>query len=201
MGHAPVLAPCLAISLLPARLPAQIGALVITSGQAVPALPDSLHHVPVFCVGDATGEKLRLAGFCRVESASGDAEKLFRLITARRLPGLHVLAVGERHGIQLARQFREAGISVLRRKVYAAKPLRALPAPAEAALAAGEIAAALFYSAESARAFARLNPPETAHVTAYALSEAAARPLHGLPWRAIRVAVAPTEADILALIP
>jgi uroporphyrinogen-III synthase len=136
-----------------------------------------------------------------VESASGDAQDLLRLITARRLPGLHVMAVGERHGIGLQRDLREAGISVIRRKVYAARPLRALPGEALRGLTQREISAALFYSAESARAFIRLQPGGTGGIDAIALSPAIAATLQSLPWRAIRVALAPTEADLMALIP
>jgi uroporphyrinogen-III synthase len=198
LGFEPLLAPCLTIAPLPARLPERPGALVITSGQAVASLPASLHHTPVFCVGDATAAKLRAAGFTRVESAGGDANDLYRLITARRLTGTHVLAVGERHGLALARQLAQAGIAVLRRKVYTARPIRALPAPALAALHAGEVSAALFYSAETARSFVRLNPPNTKNIRACALSTAVAGPLHGLPWSEIRAALAPTEADLIA---
>jgi hypothetical protein len=39
----------------------------------------------------------------------------------------------------------------------------------------------------------------TDKITAYALSPAVAAALGGLPWRAIRVALAPTEADLMAL--
>lgn len=200
MGHAPVLAPCLAITPLAPRLPEHPGALIVTSGQAIPALPASLHNVPVFCVGDATAGKLRAAGFNRVESASGDAADLFRLISARRLPGLHLMAVGERHGMALFRQLRAAGFSVLRRKVYAVQPLRSLPELAARALAAEEIDVALFYSAETARSFVRLAPPGTGRAAALALSANVAAALNGLPWRAIRVALAPTEADLMALL-
>jgi uroporphyrinogen-III synthase len=201
MGHEPLLAPCLSIRLLTPSLPEKPAALIVTSGQAVPALPEHLRHVPVFCVGDATGGRLRAAGFSRVESAGGDAGDLFRLVTARRLPGLHVMAVGERHGLQLASQLRAAGIRVLRRKVYAAQPLRHLPSAVRGALGQSEIAAALFYSAESARAFIRLKPGGTAGIEAFALSPAIAAALENLPWRSIRVALAPTEADLMALIP
>jgi uroporphyrinogen-III synthase len=200
MGHEPVLAPCLEIVLLPAHLPDRCGALIITSGQAIPAMPEKLHGVPMFCVGDATANRARAAGFFRVESAGGDARDLFRLVCARRLPGTHVLAVGERQGLALSRQLHEAGISVLRRKVYAARPMRALSADIAADLAAEKMPAALFYSAETARAFVRLRPRNTAAITAYALSPAVALGLGGLPWAAIRVAVAPTEADLMALL-
>jgi uroporphyrinogen-III synthase len=156
--------------------------------------------VPVFCVGDATGAKLREAGFTRVESAAGDAEDLARLILARRLPGLHVLAVGERHGLSLVSRLREAGITAVRRKVYTVTKLQSLPEDVREALAAGSWQAALFYSAETARAFARLNPPGTAGMAAYVLSGNVAQGLEGLPWARIHVALAPTEADLMALL-
>ena len=89
---------------------------------------------------------------------------------------------------------------MLRRKVYAARPLRALPAPAAEALSRGEIAAALFYSAETARSFLKLAPAGTQAALACALSPAVAQVLHGLPWREIRVALAPSEADLMALL-
>ncbi|HTQ71976.1 MAG TPA: uroporphyrinogen-III synthase [Acidocella sp.] len=200
MGHAPVVLPCLAVTPLPARLPPHPAALVVTSGQAVPALPARLHDVPVFCVGDATAAKLRQAGFTRVESAQGDAEALARLIIARNIPGLHVLTVGERHGQKLAVDLRQAGFSVLRRRVYKVTPLRALPEEIRTALKTGAFDGALFYSAETARAFAKLNPPGTAAMQAYALSQNVAKSLQDLPWAAIHVAIAPTEADLMALL-
>jgi uroporphyrinogen-III synthase len=200
LGHEPALAPCLEIVSLPLRLPDQVGALIVTSGQAIAPLPARWHGVPMFCVGDATANRARAAGFTRVESAGGDAGDLFRLIAARRLPGTHLLASGERQGMALASQLREAGFSVLRRKVYAARPARVLPPDVAADLAAERIQAALFYSAETARAFVRLRPRNTVAITAYALSQAVAAGLNGLPWAAIRVAVAPTEADLMALL-
>jgi len=200
MGHEVLRLPCLSIKAVSPRLPEHPAALVITSGQAVPALPARLHNVPVFCVGDATADRLRQAGFTRVESANGDADALFRLIMARRLTGLHVLAVGERHGLALLQRLRAAGISAARRKVYTVTKLRILPAETKAALAAGGLDAALFYSAETARAFCALHPPGTAEMEAYALSDNVAKGLTGLPWRRIHVALAPTEADLMALL-
>lgn len=200
MGHEPVVLPCLSIRASTPRLPTRPAALVITSGQAIPALPAALHHLPAFCVGDATAAKMREAGFTRVESARGTADDLARLVTTRRVPGLHLLAVGERHGLALAQKLRAAGIPVLRRKVYTVSPRRHLPAEVAAALAAGEIAGALFYSAETARAFARLRPPGTGGMSAYALSETVAAALQDLPWAQIRAAVTPTEADLMALL-
>ena len=200
LGHDVLLLPCLSIKTITPRLPEHPAALVVTSGQAVPALPARLHNVPIFCVGDATAAKLREAGFTRVESAHGDADDLFRLIVARRLPGLHVLAVGERHGLALLARLRAADITAIRRKVYAVTKLRALPDEVKTALEAGAVDAAMFYSAETARAFAALHPHGTARMDAYTLSVNVATGLAGLPWARIHVALAPTEADLMALL-
>ena len=200
LGHEPTVLPCLTVTPLPAKLPPHPAALVVTSGQAVPALPATLHGVPVFCVGDATAAKLRVAGFNRVESAAGDATALARLIIARNVPGLHVLAVGERHGQKLTADLRAAGISVLRRQVYRVTKLRKMPKHIRAGLEAGEFDGALFYSAETASTFAALNPPGTASMQAYALSQNVAEGLQDLPWAAIHTAIAPTEADLMAML-
>ncbi len=200
MGHTPIIAPCLAIKPTALNLPEAPAAIIITSGQAIPTLPASYRNIPVFCVGDATAGRLREAGFGSVTSANGDADDLYKLILAQRISGTYLLAVGERHGLALAKNLRAAGITLVRRTVYAATPLRGLPQAAAAALAAGEVDAALFFSAETARGFIRLKPPNTAAMAALALSPAVASVLHGLPWRQIHVALAPTEADLLALL-
>ncbi len=199
-GFMPVLAPCLVIRPLAPELPLNPAALVLTSGQAIAALPAGWRDIPAFCVGDATAARLRAAGFARVESAGGNAGDLLRLVAARRLPGTHLLAVGQRQGERLASGLRAAGIETQRLEVYAAEPAHALPAAMLDALARGEIGTALFYSAESAAAFARFEPQGLARVTALALSPAVAAALQGLPWRAIRVALAPNEGDLLALL-
>ena len=192
--------PCLTIKPLALRLPATPAALIITSGQAVPALPATLHNIPVFSVGDATADKLRMAGFTRVESAQGDAKALAKLVISRNVKGLHVLAVGTRHGLKLTADLHKAGINVLRQRVYSVRRLPHLPAEISLALAASHFDGALFYSAETARAFTRLKPPGTATMRAYALSQNVEKGLQDVPWLAIHNAKAPTEADLMALL-
>jgi uroporphyrinogen-III synthase len=200
LRHEPILAPCLIITPRAADLPDQPAAIIMTSMQALPALPAGYHHIPVFCVGDATAGRLRESGFRSVESAGGNAQDLFRLITMRRLSGAHLLATGARQGMALARRLRAAGIDVVRRPVYSARPAAALPEPAVEALVSGAVGAAMFYSAETARAFTRIAPAGMAPIPALVLSPAVAQGLSGLNWAAIRVALAPTEADLLALL-
>ncbi len=196
MGHHPIIAPCLTITRLATTLPPNPAAIIITSSQAIPALPLRFAGTKIFCVGDATAARLKAAGFRDVESANGDATDLFRLIRRQNLPGTHLLITGKGHGLDLTAQLRTKNTKIIRRTVYTAKPVKSLPAT----LAGQKIDAALFYSAESARAFTRLRPPNTASMEALALSPAVAAALHGLPWTKIRVALAPTEADLLALL-
>ena len=200
LGHEAIALPCLTISPITPHLPQQLAALLVTSGQAVPDLPSRLHNVPVFCVGDATAAKLRTAGFTSVESANGDAGALANLVLSRNLPGLHVLATGERLGQKLMISLRAAGISIVRRKVYKVTRLRTMPETIRAALKAGYFDGVLFYSAETAQAFLRLNPPRTDRLNAYALSQNIEKGLQEVPWNAIHVACAPTEADLMALL-
>jgi uroporphyrinogen-III synthase len=200
LGFEPVVLPCLTAEPLAAYLPEAPAAIVLTSGQAVAALPARYHEIPCFCVGDATAAKMRRAGFRTVSSAAGDAGDLFRLLMERRVSGTYLLATGERHGLELARQLRESGIKVARRKVYRTQPVKTLPAAIRNALEASEIKKALFYSVETVRAFIRLQPPATANLEALVLSPAIAQACQGLPWQKIRVALAPNEAELLALL-
>lgn len=200
MGHEATALPCLTIAPITPHLPPHPAALVVTSGQAIPFLPEHMQNLPVFCVGDATAGKLRAAGFTRVESAQGDAETLARLVIARNVPGMHVLATGERLGQALAASLRRAGLSVLRRKVYKVSRLRTMPETVRTALEAGYFDGVLFYSTASAQAFIRLHPPPTDKLHAYVLSPAIERGLRALPWNAIHIAKAPTEADLMALL-
>jgi len=196
LGHHPIIAPCLTITRLKTTLPPNPAAIIITSSQAIPSLPARYASTKIFCVGDATAARLKSAGFLAVESANGDATDLFRLIRSKNLQGTHLLITGQGHGLDLTAQLRRENTKIIRRVVYTAKPVKSLPTT----IADQKIDAALFYSAESARAFTRLRPPNTATIEALALSPAVAAALHGLPWTKIRVALAPTEMDLLALI-
>ena len=62
-----------------------------------------------------------------------------------------LLATGRDQGEALATDLRVRGFRVMRRAVYAAVPVTALSDVARQALAAGDVTAALFFSAETAR--------------------------------------------------
>jgi uroporphyrinogen-III synthase len=209
LGLRPVLAPALAIVPRPASLPdpARLQAVLVTSGHALPALPDTFHALPLLAVGDGTAARARQAGFARVSSARGDAEALARLVLEACRPAGQplLLASGEGQGKALAAWLRARGFRVLRRTTHAARPAPGLAEAAGAAFAAGDLGAALFFSPATARAFVaavrHLPPERIAVVEALAISPATAAALSPLPWRRIRVASLPTQEELLALLP
>jgi len=208
-GFSPVLAPLLRIRRRQPRLPEphRLQALLVTSANALPALAATHRRVPLYAVGDATATEARALGFAPVTSAGGDATALAALVSGVCQPqaGPLLLAAGARQGGGLAAALRGRGFAVIRRSVYAAAPVATLPDSARASLSEGRIAAALFFSAETAQTFARLVAAAglstaLAPVAAVAIGPAAASALRPLPFRSVRVALRPTEEAVLAML-
>ena len=207
MGLTAVLAPMLAIAARPVSVKRVPQAVLVTSGNALAALPAALRGAPLLAVGDATAARARVAGFTIVHSAGRDAAALAEL--AARLcrpagPPL-LLASGEAQGQALAADLRGRGFRVVRRVAYAARPVAAFPDRARNALAAGNLRAALFFSPLTARVFMNVlqrdMPPATvAGMAALAISRATEIALRPLPWLTIRVASSPTQDELLTLL-
>lgn len=205
LHHHPVVAPLLRIRPLALAPFGDVGAVLITSGNAVPFLPASLRGTPLLAVGHATADRARSVGFTRVASADGDAAALAELTRRACPPGAALLfATARGQGAPLTAALRAHGFVVRRRAVYAARPAGRMPPAAARALRDGSLAAALFLSAETARAFVRLLPPALhpalAAVDALAIGQPAADALCVLPWRRVRVSAKPTQDSLLALL-
>ena len=209
MGFRAVAAPLLSIRSLHPVLPGRVQAVLLSSGQAVAPLAVLAPHLlaaPLLAVGDATAARARDAGFEMADSASGDAAQLAIVAASRFDPrgGPLLLACGQEQGREPADALRRAGFRVLRRCVYAARPVRRLPAPALDALGSCGLDAALFFSADTAAVFVRLLPPHLygalATVRAVAISARAAEPLRALRWRGIAASESPNAAAMLALL-
>lgn len=208
LGHIPVLAPLAETAMLPADLPAPgcIQAVVVASARALPALRD-FRARPLFAVGDATAGAARRLGFAPVFSARGDGAALARLVVSRCDPaGAPLLLPGqEGQGVALSARLEAAGFAVCPRAVYRLDRLSALPGAARRALEAGAIEAALFFSPASARDFVALAGVLPlacfSRIDSLAISPATAAELAPLPWRRVRIAVAPDQDALLGLLP
>jgi uroporphyrinogen III methyltransferase/synthase len=143
-------------------------ALLLTSANAVRAFAAGLARAgrapatapPALCVGPATAEAARRAGFRDVETPAprADADALLEALRARGpLEGARFLFVrGASAREVLPRGLREAGARVDEAVVYRTEPA-AVDAPAlRAALVRGELDALTFASASAARRFAAL---------------------------------------------
>ena len=209
LGLRPVVAPLLEISALPSTLPAveRLQAVLIASGNALTGLPAEYRGLKLLAVGDASAARARAAGFTDVVSADGDAATLVVLACeCCDAAGLALLlAVGRGQSLALVAALRARHFRVIRRAVYAATPVPALPDQAAAALRAGDLRAALFFSAETARQFVRLliraDLCEAVRgVDACAIGQPAATAIETLPWRRVLRAAQPTQDAMLALL-
>ncbi len=206
LGFEPILAPMLSVTGYRISPPTSMQAVLITSANAVKALDGLNLATPIFAVGDATAERAARAGFSNVVSARRDADALAVLVAQNLSPaaGVLLLASGAGQGLSLAKEMRQRGFRVLRRVAYSALPKSRLPPEAAHALATGHVRAALFFSAETARAFATALPIEPtllSCVDALVISNPAALALSHLPWRRLRVASHPNQEELVALLP
>ena len=207
LGLRPIVAPLLTIRHVPAELPQDAAAVLLTSGNAVNSLPAWARARPVFAVGDATAARARTAGFAEVYSAGGNAADLATLVQ-RALPpqsGELLLLTGKGQGTALASLLLAQRRDVIVREVYEAVAVPRLPPPAAEALQGDNLRAALLFSAETARQFVRLVTAagleaSVQNTDACAISPTTGVALEILRWRRIRIAARPTQDDMLALL-
>jgi uroporphyrinogen-III synthase len=192
---------------VPLPSPDRVQAILVTSGNAIPPLPESYHRLPLLTVGEATAARGRAAGFARVSSAGGNATDLAVLAARSCEPTAFplLLVSGRGQGQGLAAALRDQGFRVVRRTVYAAVPAGSLPDQAHAAISGGAIGTALLFSAETARQCVRVLRTArlreaVREIEALAISQPTAMALRGLPWRQIRVADRPNQDALLAML-
>jgi len=186
---------------------AGVQALLFTSANGVRAFAalTPARDLPVFAVGEASGQAARAAGFARVESAGGDVDDLARLVRERAEPAagaLYHIAANRLAG-DLKGALEAAGFAVRRDILYESVAARALPAELRAALTAGQLDAATFFSPRTAATFADLVAraglaESCTRLTAICLSAAVAAALQPLRWRAVGIAAQPTQDSLLA---
>ncbi|MGH6998453.1 MAG: uroporphyrinogen-III synthase, partial [Phenylobacterium sp.] len=207
-GHEPIVAPLFDVVRLSEPVPkGTFAALILTSGNAVPALadaPPAWRDLPVFSVGARTAAKMRDAGFEDARSADGDRNDLIALIQRNIATPARLLLVGgrDRHD-DVAERLGKAGYEIASWTAYAAEAKPSLPEEAAASLRDGRAEAALHYSPRGAETFLALTRAsglseqalELTHVT---LSAEVAAPLIAAGASTVLVAEYPEEAALLA---
>ena len=210
-GHRVLVAPLLTVAPVgPARIDtAGVQALLATSANGVRAAADRLDRrdVKLFAVGAATARAARAAGFTDVVSADGDAAALVACVAAALDPaaGPLVHLSGQAVAGDPAGDLAARGFAVRRQVVYQATAADTLPAEVAAALQAGRIDVALFYSPRTAAVFVSLLraaglADACAAVVAGCLSPAVADALAGLPLAGRVIAPRPDQAALLAAV-
>ncbi len=208
-GHATVIAPLFRLQFLhpPAEFATALAscqAVLLTSANGARALAAASEQrsKPVFAVGDTTAATAEGLGFTNVVSAAGDSRALAELVREKLDPAngllLHV------SGVDVAGDLATAltGFELRRFALYEARESDVLPDPARAALQARALDSATFFSPRAAAVFVQLVDAAGLQeacrdVTAVAISAAAAQPLNGLPFRAVRTAVKPSRQGVL----
>lgn len=210
MGHEPVLAPMLAIRTVPAsRDLTGMAGVLFTSANGVRALVEDrpAPAITAWCVGEATAEEARAAGFARIEIAAGTVEALAHHVSLHATPGAGPLlhAAGADLAGDLAGLLRADGFAVETRTFYKAEEATCLPAALDALLAADSpgVDGVLFHSARAAAAFMTCVKAQEslARIAAFCMSDAVADSARRFVWRQVAVAAVPQEAALLALLP
>lgn len=207
IGHVPLLAPLLATRFFAGPEPdfRNVQAILATSANGVRALVrrSARRDLPLFAVGPQTSEEARKAGFTDVRNADGDAVALAAATACWATPeqGALLHACGQDADGKLAALLQQDGFTVRKAVLYAVDPAAALPEQIVETLQANAIDAALFFSPRSARIFCDLAAGLPLQgVTAFAISPATAAVLEGKNWRGIRIAPAPNQDALLAVL-
>jgi uroporphyrinogen-III synthase len=193
-GLQPIAAPIFTVAPVPweAPHPADHDALMLTSANAVRhAGPDLARYraLPAYAVGEATTAAAIEAGFADIRTGGGDAALLVAQMARDGIARpLHL--AGREH-----RAIETAPFPMARRIVYAAEPVIALPAAAQAAIERDAVA--LIHSPRAGAVFTTLLAEagiDAATVAIAAISPTAARG----QWRDVAVAATPDDSALLA---
>jgi uroporphyrinogen-III synthase len=203
-----VIDPLLRTETLPTSLPAATGfaAIAVTSANALRALEargelPNYRNLPLYAVGDRTADMARHLGFARVSSAGGNFGDLVNLLTQAGITGPVLYPAARHQAGDLGKALAPHGIMVITAAIYDMRPAASLDETTRAALVAGSIDAALFYSRRTAETFAGLAAPfrDTSKLGMLCLSEAVAAPLVAAHFVRVALAEHPSEAAMMGL--
>ncbi|MEL7033859.1 MAG: uroporphyrinogen-III synthase [Pseudomonadota bacterium] len=205
LGLNVVSTPMLTLDLLPeTQLPdaQDLAGLVFTSANGVRTYAErrSDRALTTWCVGPATAEAARHAGFPDIRESAGNAVDLANLISAHATPSdgplLHVAnaaATGT-----LKQTLTRLGFDVRFAPLYAMRPADTLPDSLKQLIDRGAPAIVLIHSAKGATALANVTQaPQLKTWHLVAISEQACAPLVSLARGGTHIATAPNEAGLM----
>jgi uroporphyrinogen-III synthase len=208
LGIEPMLEPLLRYEILATSIPEPAGfaAILMTSTNALRALHDRgaiavYRHLRAYVVGDRTAEAAKALGFADVVSARGNIDDLVALVAAAGLNGPVFYPASRERAGNLGKALARHGIMVITSEIYGmAQPL-ALSPEVRAALDAGQLDAALFFSRRTAEAFVELSTGIAARssLSMLCISEAVAAPLLKSHFGRVNLADYPSEEAMLSL--
>lgn len=208
-GLNPVIAPLMSVITRDDWVaPADAAGLAFTSanGVRVFAAASRVRNLTAFCVGEATADVARAAGFSTVYAAEGDVVSLAATIAAQSgaNSGQIVHIAGSRRAGDLLGALAERGLKASRIVAYETNEASGLPQAAATAIGSGRTLAVTLFSPRTARLF--LNLVEMANMTealsrcrAVCLSDAVAEIASEKTWRVIDVASTRNAAAMVAL--
>lgn len=206
MGHTALLAPLLIPHFDAGPEPdfTDVQAILATSANGIRALVvrTARRDIPVFAVGPQTTREAAAAGFTDIRNADGDARTLAEATSRWTTPEKGVLlhVCGAEAPGTLADMLTLRDFSVRRAVLYRVEAARELAPEARDALAGGQVDAALFFSPRSAQVFCELAQGlPTEKLIALCISPATAKGLTR-PFAQVRIADAPNQAALLALL-
>ncbi len=192
LGHETTIEPMLTIAPVPYSFPdAPIAAIVLTSRHGARMIAGEftrhLANVPGYCVGKATAEAARIAGFKHVMDGGGNAAALTAAVSGAfdSDNGVVLHARGRHTRGDIAGKLRRQGFDAREVIVYEAIATPELSLRARKAITSHALDGIVFLSPRTAQIFAVLVnnaglTPALAGLDAYCLSDAVAAPLAGL---------------------
>jgi uroporphyrinogen-III synthase len=207
MGHQALLAPLLTTHFHDGEEPPldDVQAVLATSANGIRALArrTARRDVAIFAVGPQTTEEAHKCGFTDIKNANGDARALAdaTLRWAQPQKGVLLHVCGSDAPGTLADNLIQQGFAVRRAALYDVRPVRALPDAVREALQDGALDAALFFSPRSALVFRDcVADLPVGSLSALCISAATAQALQPLAFATVRVAAAPNQDALLALV-
>jgi uroporphyrinogen-III synthase len=161
LGHHVLVAPLFEIVHLKHTLPSEIEALLATSANAIRACKASAIaaslNIPFFCVGDATANAARQAGFTQVISAGADSKALAQIVREKLTEGSALLYLAGRPRRDIAIQDLQDQFALETVETYETVASTALPDPIAAAFGRNEIDAVMHFSPRASKVFMDLS--------------------------------------------